>query len=76
MSHSTHHNPELGHEPRLDPPPDPRDSPDTPADQQPDIVATPAGDNEFAPDQPLEPVPAQAISKTKTSRTNPLRRAG
>ncbi len=30
--------------------------PDTPLDNEPDVVATPEGDNEFAPDQPLKDV--------------------
>jgi hypothetical protein len=40
----------------LDPKADPFDSPDTPADHEPKTVATPEGDNEFAPDQPLKPI--------------------
>ena len=31
----------------LDPEPDPRDSPDTPEDNEPDTVATPEGDAEY-----------------------------
>ena len=30
---------------------------DSPMDQEPDTVGTPEGDNEYAPDQPLTPVP-------------------
>jgi hypothetical protein len=41
----------------LDPTPDPRDSPDTPEDNEPDTVATPEGDNEAPPDAPLTPAP-------------------
>jgi len=41
----------------LDPEFDPRDSADTPEDNEPDTVATPEGDNEGAPDAPLQPVP-------------------
>lgn len=28
-----------------------------PASVKPDTIATPEGDNEFAPDQPLKPIP-------------------
>ena len=41
----------------LDPEPDPRDSPDTPEDKEPDTVATPEGDAEQPPDAPLKPAP-------------------
>ena len=41
----------------LDPEPDPRDSPDTPEDNEPDTVATPEGDNEWPPDEPLKSIP-------------------
>jgi hypothetical protein len=41
----------------LDPKPDPRDSPDTPEDDEPDTVATPEGDEEEPPDAPLKPAP-------------------
>ncbi|HWW96394.1 MAG TPA: hypothetical protein VNY74_01800 [Edaphobacter sp.] len=41
----------------LDPEPDPRDSPDTPEDNEPDTVATPEGDGEYPPDAPLQPAP-------------------
>ena len=41
----------------LDPKPDPRDSPDTPEDNEPDTVATPEGDAEGPPDAPPFPVP-------------------
>ena len=40
----------------LDPKPNPRDSPDTPEDNEPDTVATPEGDGEYPPDVPLEPI--------------------
>lgn len=39
----------------LHPEDDPLDSPDSPEDEEPDTVATPEGDNEFAPKQPLKP---------------------
>ena len=50
--------------------PNPKDSPDTPQDHQPDTVATPEGDGEFAPDQPLTPAsegrqPPPAIDPNK-----------
>ena len=41
----------------LDPKADPRDSPDSPEDEEPDTVATPEGDNEYPPDVPLTPAP-------------------
>jgi hypothetical protein len=40
----------------LDPKPDPRDSPDTPEDNEPDTLSTPEGDGEGLPDAPLKPV--------------------
>jgi len=40
---------------KLDPKPDPRDFPDYPADDGPDTVATPEGDNEYPGDVPLTP---------------------
>ena len=51
---------------KLDPAPDPRDSPDTPEDNEPDTVATPEGDNEDLPDAPLSPAPA-GLQKTRTN---------
>ncbi len=30
---------------------------DSPEDQEPDVVGTPEGDNEFAPDEPLKKLP-------------------
>jgi hypothetical protein len=41
--------------PNLNPPEafDPKDSPESPADHQPDTLATPEGDNEYPPEQPL-----------------------
>jgi hypothetical protein len=41
----------------LDPKPDPRDSPDTPEDNEPDTLETPEGDEEWPPDKPLKPIP-------------------
>jgi len=52
----------------LDPEPDPRDSPDTPKDNEPDTVATPEGDGEGPPDAPLKPAPEGL------QRTPPIRR--
>jgi hypothetical protein len=40
---------------RLDPRPDPLDSPDFVPDHAPDTIATPEGDNEYLPDEPLPP---------------------
>ena len=34
-----------------------RPVPDSPADHESKTVGTPEGDNEFAPDQPLQPAP-------------------
>ena len=35
----------------------PTEPPDSPEDNEPDTLATPEGDNEGAPDQPLSPKP-------------------
>jgi hypothetical protein len=53
----------------LDPESDPRGTPDTPQDQQPSTVATPEGDNEYAPDQPLKPAP-EGLQRTPAIDTN------
>ena len=50
----------------LDPEPDPRDSPDTPEDNEPDTVATPEGDAEGAPDAPPSPV-SDGLQRTDPS---------
>ena len=55
----------------LDPGPDPRDSPDTPEDNEPDTVATPEGDNEWPPDEPLKPI-AGGFQRTPSLDTNKL----
>ena len=36
---------------------DPADSAESPETHEPDTVATPEGDNEYAPGQPLRPAP-------------------
>lgn len=36
---------------------DPADSPESSATEEPDTVATPEGDNEYPPGQPLRPLP-------------------
>ena len=36
---------------------DPVDSPESSETDEPDTVATPEGDNEYAPGQPLRPLP-------------------
>jgi hypothetical protein len=51
----------------LDPEPDPRDSPDTPEDNEPDTVATPEGDGEYPPDAPLQPAP-EGLQRTPSFR--------
>jgi hypothetical protein len=56
---------------RLDPKPDPRDSPDSPADREPDTVATPEGDNEYPPDEPLGPAPG-GLQRVPAIDTNKL----
>lgn len=48
---------------------DPRDSPDNPQLNQPSTVATPEGDNEYAPDQPLRPAP-EGLQRTPAIDTN------
>ena len=40
-------------------PPD-RAGSDSPEDEEPDVVGTPGGDNEFAPDEPLKELPEGA----------------
>ena len=53
----------------LDPTPEAKDSPDSPQDNQPSTVATPEGDNEYAPDQPLKPA-ADGLQRTPAIDTN------
>ncbi|MBB5328991.1 hypothetical protein [Tunturiibacter gelidoferens] len=55
----------------LDPKPDPRDSPDSPEDHEPDTVATPEGDAEGLPDAPLKPAPG-GMQRTRAIDTNKL----
>jgi hypothetical protein len=55
----------------LDPRPDPRDSPDTPEDNEPDTIATPEGDNEGPPDAPLRPA-SEGLQRTRFIDTNKL----
>jgi hypothetical protein len=55
----------------LDPKPDPRDSPDTPEDDEPDTVATPEGDAEDLPDVPLKPAP-EGLQRIRSIDTNKL----
>ena len=50
-------------------PNDARDSPDDPETDQPTTVATPEGDNEYRPDQPLEPAP-EGLQRTPAIDTN------
>jgi hypothetical protein len=56
---------------KLDPVPDPFDSPDSPEDSEPDTVATPEGDAEEAPDAPLKPAP-EGMQRTPSIDTNKL----
>lgn len=48
---------------------DPRDSPQSPQLNEPDTVATPEGDNEYAPGQPLQPTP-EGLQRTPAIDTN------
>ena len=45
-----------------------RPVPDNPADHEPDAIATPEGDNEIAPDQPLQPAADQATRGLRDPR--------
>jgi hypothetical protein len=56
---------------QLDPKPDPLDSPDTVPDQVPDTIATPQGDNEYGPDQPLPAGTEPAITRPPGSEPHP-----
>ena len=56
---------------KLDPEPDPRDSPDSPEDNEPDTVSTPEGDNEYPPDVPVGPAPG-GMQRTPSIDTNKL----
>lgn len=47
----------MGKDPMLPDGGDPGDSAEFPETGEPDTVATPEGDNEYAPGQPLRPVP-------------------
>jgi hypothetical protein len=47
------------------------ESPDSPEDDEPTTVATPEGDNEYPPDQPLEPLP-DGLQQTPAIDTNNL----
>jgi len=61
----------------LDPSPDPLDSPDSPEDNEPDTLATPEGDNEELPDEPLsadEPAPERPRGD-EPHTSEPLRKA-
>ena len=55
-------------------PHDPEFVPDSPEDQEPHVVGTPEGDNEFAPDQPLKPVPdgAEQIPRGSDPEDDPM----
>ncbi len=55
----------------LDPAPNTKDSPNNPQDNEPSTVATPEGDNEYAPDQPLKPAP-DGLQRTPAIDTNNL----
>jgi hypothetical protein len=55
----------------LDPKLDPRDSPDTPEDNEPDTLETPEGDEEWPLDKPLKPLPG-GMQKPPFIDTNKL----
>jgi hypothetical protein len=55
----------------LDPKPDPRDSPDSPEDNEPDTLTTPEGDAEDLPDAPLKSVPGR-MQDSRAIDTNKL----
>ena len=48
---------------------EPRDSPQSPQTDEPDTVATPEGDNEYSPGQPLQPAP-EGLQRTPAIDTN------
>ena len=48
---------------------DPLNSPESAETNEPDTVATPEGDNEYAPDQPLRPA-AEGLQRTPAIDTN------
>ena len=50
---------------------DPRDSPDSSQTNEPETVATPEGDNEYAPDQPLPTAP-EGLQRTPAIDTNKI----
>ena len=50
-----------------------RPIPDSPEDNEPDTVGTPEGDNEFAPDQPLKPVPDGAEQDPRGNEPDPYK---
>jgi len=37
------------------------EAPDSPEDDEPDVVGTPEGDDEFAPGEPLKKLPDEAL---------------
>ena len=45
-----------------------RPVPENPDDHEPDVIATPEGDNEMAPDQPLKPGSDAAVTGLETPR--------
>lgn len=50
-----------------------RPVPDSPQDHEPDVVGTPEGDNEFAPDEPLHPVPDGAEQDPRGAEPDPYK---
>jgi len=60
------------------PPTDPSDPPDYVPEDEPDTIATPEGDNEYAPGQPLPPGTEPAIERPRGNEPHwkqPIREA-
>jgi hypothetical protein len=46
--------------------------PDNPATGEPEVIATPEGDGEFNPEEPLHPLPDGALETPRGSRRRSL----
>ncbi|HEV2578503.1 MAG TPA: hypothetical protein VGU25_14965 [Acidobacteriaceae bacterium] len=56
----------------------PTDPPDSVPDQEPDVLATPEGDAEYPPDEPLQPGEVPPIERPRGNEphyTQPIRKA-
>ncbi len=49
------------------------EAPDSADDSKTDVVGTPEGDNEFKPDEPLKPVPAEAEQVPRGGAPDPYK---